>query len=189
MIYTDKDLDYQHEHAMRLAQKTLRQLGMMFSVVNAYSRNRSQFLIVETDEDSPTITPDGFLLLPGPLGGQTGIISRVFKDAGIIAATLSGEAWAYPRGKEKEYHQAYMDGRGPAPSEHPERTELVFTATVYPAGGYYRSTSFFMLREGVGEQTPVVEFIEDQDLRITKESEGDSGTVESWLIDLLPKKE
>lgn len=177
----DKILDY----SIKQADKYIRQEGAVHSVIYGFTDlpmpaisiigNNPQSNEVLRSDEGPTPT----YLVPIPFNQHERAIREIFIEHSIQAAVMMGEYWTFPT---TEDGQEFLAGRGPTPSQHPNRQEGVFAAAFWPLGGYAHMVSRHIRRTPTSNYTRPWHNVQDEF------TDTMTSMLSSWLEEALPQR-
>lgn len=192
---TPETLDIIHSRAWKHADILISQNGFIVSSVYPIDENGCQpFSLLTGPEDHEIqVNPqDAVIVLPAPLSAHQVMITSMFRQFNVVAATWLGEVWMYPPDRADELMDEFLCGVGEPPSNHPDRREAAVACTVWPQGGYTNLTVEHIMRGPEGAYlNPVSSNQHNPSFRQVapgqrKPHRHDVSAFVSWLDDCLP---
>lgn len=189
--------DHIHAYSVRQADAFLRRDGFVAGAIHPFNRRGEQALtvLVGPEDSSVESRPDeGLLIVPAPFQSHKDLLTDVFRQVDVVAATWMGEAWMFPPEDGQEAMQAYLAGTGGPLSKHPDRREVVMVSTLWPLGGYVNVTVNRLVRAGgsaylrpwqAGEQGVSFRQVAGEQER---DAPGLPSFMISWLEECLPSR-
>lgn len=161
------------------AKKNFDDFGFLTTTLMLFS-DEEMLMVIEGDhEGAPQLIGPGAIQLPAPLSNHRRAIKMFIDQAGFSTGVMLGEYWGFPEDTAKEDYARYMRGEGPPPSEHPNKVEGVFVATMCPMAGVTMATTYEIDRSG---EKPVLVN------PVTTDEESAGTVISSWLEELLPQR-